>query len=487
MKDENLTVEQIMERIRKNLRERRGFVEERNSDSEFSFLEPLKWEDLPADLDKKEYQINDFLKYHDKEFVRFTYRAILKREPDPSGYDNYLSKLRFGRLDKIDIVVSICKSPEGRSKGVKVKNINYYYLRCGIKRIPIISYFIGWINALLKLPKRINNLEIENKYFYGKLSDYIEEIDNKTHVMTSNFEKIQSKLDELRQLNNVNINNHHELSNRLTELSNKLNVNINNHHELSNRLTELSNKLEESVKEIPEILEADKESYLSKAIETSFIPYADLKGKKGDHFYYLFENIFRGQREDIKNRQRYYLQYVLSIRDSSEGKLFLDAGCGRGEFLELLKENNISYLGIDTNELEMNFLRQRGFNVVKADILEYLSDTSHNLIGISSFQVIEHLEFEYIKKFIELAYDRIGYNGIIILESINPHCPYALSHFYLDTSHIRPYPPETIKFLLEWYGFKDVKITFSAPVEEKIRSKDLFMNYQDYAVIGKKT
>ena len=456
--NENLTVEEIMERIRKRLEKRQEFVGEKKS--EF-FGEMLRPENLINDLDKKEYKISDFLKYHDKEFIHFAYKAILKREPDPSGYDNYLSKLRSGKLDKIDIIVSICKSPEGRSKGVKVKNINYYYLRCGIKRIPILSYFISWINTLLKLPKRIKNLEIENKYFYGKINDYIEEIDNKIHTINLNLENIQSKFNELWQLNNTNINNYHELSNRLEELG----------------LT----------KEIPEILETTDESYLAKAVESSFIPYHDLKGNRNkDTFYYFFENIFRGQRRDIKNRQKNYLKYILSIISESDGELFLDAGCGRGEFLELLKENNIPHIGIDINELEINFLKERGFNVAKADILEYLSNTPHKFIGISSFQVIEHLEFDYIKKFIELAYNKIGHNGVIILESINPHCPYALSHFYLDTSHIRPYPPETIKFLLEWFGFKNVKIIFSAPVEERIRSKDLFMNYQDYAVIGKK-
>jgi len=477
--NENLTVEEIMERIRKKLEKRQEFVGEKKSES---FGEMLRPENLINDLDKKEYKISDFLKYHDKEFIHFAYKAILKREPDPSGYDNYLSKLRSGKLDKIDIIVSICKSPEGRSKGVKVKNINYYYLRCGIKRIPILSYFISWINTLLKLPKRIKNLEIENKYFYGKISDYIEEIDNKIHAINLNLEKIQSRFNELWQLNNTNINNYHELSNRLEELSNKLDTNINNYHELSNRLKELG-----LTKEIPEILETTDESYLAKAVESSFIPYHDLKGNRNkDTFYYFFENIFRGQRRDIKNRQKNYLKYILSIISESDGELFLDAGCGRGEFLELLKENNIPYIGIDINELEINFLKERGFNVVKADILEYLSNTPHKFIGISSFQVIEHLEFDYIKKFIELAYNKIGHNGVIILESINPHCLYALSRFYLDTSHIRPYPPETIKFLLEWFGFKNVKIIFSAPVEERIRSKDLFMNYQDYAVIGKK-
>ena len=482
--NENLTVEEIMERIRKKLEERQKFVLRESE----SFGGKPRPENLINDLDKKEYKISDFLKYHDKEFIHFAYKAILKREPDPSGYDNYLSKLRSGKLDKIDIIVSICKSPEGRSKGVKVKNINYYYLRCGIKRIPILSYFISWINTLLKLPKRIKNLEIENKYFYGKINDYIEEIDNKIHTINLNLEKIQYRFNELWQLSSSNIN-YHELSNRLEEISNELNSNINNYHELSNRLEEISNGLEEikSTKEIPEILETTDESYLAKAVESSFIPYHDLKGNRNkDTFYYFFENIFRGQRRDIKNRQKNYLKYILSIISESDGELFLDAGCGRGEFLELLKENNIPHIGIDINELEINFLKERGFNVAKADILEYLSNTPHKFIGISSFQVIEHLEFDYIKKFIELAYNKIGHNGVIILESVNPHCPYALSHFYLDTSHIRPYSPETIKFLLEWYGFKDVKIIFSAPVEEKIRYKDLFMNYQDYAVIGKK-
>jgi len=459
---DDLSVEQIMERIRKKLETQRETLKKEQ-------LRPSEKEQFEADLAKETYEMEDFLKYHDKDFIYFAYKAILKREPDPSGYNNYLFKLRNGELDKVDIVVSLCKSAEGRAKGTKVKNINFYYVKCGIKRIPVISYFLKWLNLFLKLPKVIKNLEVENKYYYGNLRDHWEKISREVQFK---IREIETKVSDLS----------HKVTEEGKEVLNKL-------ADLELKSSEVVDKLKElEVKKIPEILEADKESYLSRAIDSSHLSYPELtqKGQDKDVFFYLFENVFRGEQKDIKERQRYYLKYVLEIAKNTQGEIFLDAGCGRGEFLELLQENNIPYLGIEINEFETNFLKQKGLNVKNSDILEYLSNTNKNLMGISCFQVIEHLDITYLKKFIELAYKRIAEHGIIILESVNPHCPFALSRFYVDLTHIRPYPPETIKFLLEWYGFREVKIIFSAPVAENIRSRELCMNYQDYAVIGKK-
>jgi len=459
---DNLSVEEIMERIRRKLETQRETLKKEQ-------LRPSEKEQFEANLAKETYEMEDFLKYHDKDFIYFAYKAILKREPDPSGYNNYLFKLRNGELDKVDIVVSLCKSAEGRAKGTKVKNINFYYVKCGIKRIPVISYFLKWLNLFLKLPKVIKNLEVENKYYYGNLRDHWEKISREVQFK---IREIETKVSDLS----------HKVTEEGKEVLNKL-------ADLELKSSEVVDKLKElEVKKIPEILEADKESYLSRAIDSSHLSHPELtqKGQDKDVFFYLFENVFRGEQKDIKERQRYYLKYVLEIAKNTQGEIFLDAGCGRGEFLELLQENNIPYLGIEINEFETNFLKQKGLNVKNSDILEYLSNTNKNLMGISCFQVIEHLDITYLKKFIELAYKRIAEHGIIILESVNPHCPFALSRFYVDLTHIRPYPPETIKFLLEWYGFREVKIIFSAPVAENIRSRELCMNYQDYAVIGKK-
>jgi O-antigen chain-terminating methyltransferase len=78
------------------------------------------------------------------------------------------------------------------------------------------------------------------------------------------------------------------------------------------------------------------------------------------------------------------------------------------------------------------------------------------------------------------------HNGIIIIETINPKCSYTLNNFfYLDPSHIRPYSPDLLQFILEWYGFSDIKIIYSSPCPEEFRLKTFpEHNYMDYAVIG---
>ena len=57
--------------------------------------------------------------------------------------------------------------------------------------------------------------------------------------------------------------------------------------------------------------------------------------------YFDFENHFRGSVEHIKEVQRQYLPYF-------QGKQHvLDIGCGRGEFLSLMQEEQIPAEGID--------------------------------------------------------------------------------------------------------------------------------------------
>jgi O-antigen chain-terminating methyltransferase len=69
-----------------------------------------------------------------------------------------------------------------------------------------------------------------------------------------------------------------------------------------------------------------------------------------------------------------------------------------------------------------------------------------------------------------------------------------LRNFYLDLSHEKPIPSETLKFLVEQAGFQQVSFHFSSPVEEdqKLQGDDqntrklnkLLYGYQEYAVIG---
>jgi O-antigen chain-terminating methyltransferase len=203
-----------------------------------------------------------------------------------------------------------------------------------------------------------------------------------------------------------------------------------------------------------------------------------------DAFYFLFENLFRGSIEEIKKRQSIYLPYVTEAHANSKGLFFLDVGCGRGEFLNLLNGQHIPAKGVDINRITIDLVKEMYVDVVLSDALEYLKTLEDDsLIGLSMFQVIEHLDFKNIRNILEIAFEKISANGVIILESVNPYCPMALGKFYLDPTHIRPYAPDLMKFVLEWHRFEKVKIIYSSPILKRLHFKQ---NYQDYAVVGTK-
>jgi len=99
-----------------------------------------------------------FLEYHDVEFVRNAYREILKREPDAQGFNHYLSKLRNGQLNKIEILGRLRYSKEGRQKQIPVKKIFIPYLTSMSYKIPIGGYLLRLLTAFLRLPIILRNI-----------------------------------------------------------------------------------------------------------------------------------------------------------------------------------------------------------------------------------------------------------------------------------------------------------------------------------------
>jgi O-antigen chain-terminating methyltransferase len=105
------------------------------------------------------------------------------------------------------------------------------------------------------------------------------------------------------------------------------------------------------------------------------------------------------------------------------------------------------------------------------------------------------------------------YGFYLIAETVNPLSFSSFANFYIDLTHIKPVHPETLKFLLESTGFREVKPVFSSPLPETMRLQKLVPNEgatdlerhqvdiynrniemlnatlygaQDYAMIGKK-
>jgi SAM-dependent methyltransferase len=179
--------------------------------------------------------------------------------------------------------------------------------------------------------------------------------------------------------------------------------------------------------------------------------------------YTAFENRFRGRDEEVKKQLS---QYVSCFR--KDGGV-LDLGCGRGEFLELLREAGIEAAGVDSNGLMVDICLDKGLHCRKGDILEYLAKRPDGTVGgIFSSQVIEHLPPHYLKRLIELSRLKLSPGGTLVFETINPLSVFALVQvYYLDLSHRNPVHPQALKFMLEAAGFEDVEIKYSSPLERE--------------------
>jgi glycosyltransferase involved in cell wall biosynthesis/SAM-dependent methyltransferase len=165
--------------------------------------------------------------------------------------------------------------------------------------------------------------------------------------------------------------------------------------------------------------------------------------------YRGFEDLFRGSEQMIRDRQRVYLPLLAGHEP------VLDAGCGRGEFLDLLKAAGIAYRGVDLDSDMVARCREKGHeNVEQGDLLELIERTPPNSLGaIFSAQVIEHLEFAQLRRFLELGLSRLRPGGLLIVETVNPHSAAALKAFWVDPTHEHPLFPETMLALCGLAGY----------------------------------
>jgi O-antigen chain-terminating methyltransferase len=151
----------------------------------------------------------------------------------------------------------------------------------------------------------------------------------------------------------------------------------------------------------------------------------------------------------------------------------VDIGCGRGEFLSLLKDARVSARGVDTNRDMIAEARTRGLDVVEGDALDYLASLPDASIGgaIAS-QVIEHLEPPYVVKLLAVAFNKLRPGAPIVLETINPACWLAFFSSYLrDFTHVWPVHPETLQYLLQAAGFSRVEIRYTAQAPDSVRMR----------------
>lgn len=357
---------------------------------------------------------------------------------------------------------------------------------------------------------RVNDaIQFAKKVMRRILSWYTRSLHQFTFAVARVLEEMLRALASLQlQVNTIKLK-HAEQSQAVTELQGRVNAIAGGVQDMGQQLQDMGQQLHElRLLRIEERLRSQELKV--RRLETSNGPGATrvitprqeprINAPQLPFDYFLFEEYHRGSESLIKERQRHYVKYF-------EGQEPVwDLGCGRGEFLELLREADIVAQGVESSPDAFHLCKEKGLKVTQTDLFTFLEDAEDESAGgIFAAQVIEHLPVELQLRFVDLCYSKLKPGSALVLETINPECLFALvRNFYLDPTHIRPVHPEMLRFAMESKGFCRMKVRFSGPVEGKylelpnwpsdsqndgITKALMALNhfafgFQDYAIVG---
>ena len=452
--------------------------EEKDPAPDFCRLGSTPVENISFDDDVSK---EDLLKLHGEDFLNQAYISILHRTPDFQGKSAYLDKLQNGELAKIEILGRLRYSKEGRLKNVHIKNLLLPFLIKTLFRIPLFGTGLRIIAAILNFPIILKNIQrIENT----AIAKYrlIEEKERKAQALSLKLNE------EIEKLKADFIQTRSELADEHSAVKSELFRQIrDNKVMLLDMQRRLNVFFEEAGQKLPKSISSEPVSN-----DTPANMMVKDENFLFDSMYLSFEERFRGKEEDIKERMKIYLPYVQEICKKSKDTTVLDVGSGRGEWLGLLKENQIAATGVDLNTMMVEKCCSAGLDVVRSDALAFLRTIeSDTLSVITGFHIVEHLPVNTMISLLDESFRVLKPGGMVIFETPNPeNIIVGACDFYTDPSHKSPIPPSTLSYMIEARGFINIE-TLRLHPDDSIRIEDPFLSYwftigKDYAVIGYK-
>ncbi len=507
---DGLDLAQLMDQIRKDAEKRKrnslkngvspfyrqlmsqgfdGLLSQRNS--------PLPDLKLQPPLEKREqYQLSDLLGFHDEAFISNAYRVILKREPDDAGFAQYLKHLRSGRYSKIDILRSLRFSPEGRNANVQIKGLGRFTYFRKLYRVPVAGYLLRLAVAVVRLPVLITHhrqLEAHTAAQLERVANHVNEaVAYLAEANRKQAEVTRRQLDHIHEQLRLHIDS---LINEQEKLSSRFDEQVHVQERHGAELQALKAQLEDYIVRLQHsrMAIAQQEARLSHLLEPSAksLPQSVLTQtaeNEEDHLldslYFSLEDVLRGTSEQIKEEVKVYLP-VLKNAGITSG--ILDVGCGRGEWLEVLKEERLQARGIDQNRIVLQRCRDLSLDVVESDALTYLGSLAdESLNAVTAFHFAEHLELKTLVRFLDEAGRTLKPGGLLILETPNPeNLVVGSCNFYLDPTHKNPIPIPTMQLLVEARGFRCQEVMkLHAITSTKIEVTDQLTSHLNHFLYG---
>lgn len=414
-----LPVDEIMRRVRREIARHGGEPLPDSALQDQDTGEFLRWRSSAYRLAEKEaYVLSELLDFSDADFISVAYRAILRRSPDEEGYRHFLSDLRSGSTSKVEVLGAIRWSAEGKARGVHVDGLLAPYIVHRWRRKPLIGPVLRWLHALARLSSLPDRLAAA--------------------------ESAQAR--ELQQLGRA--------FNRSTE-------------EMLRQQAALDRRLR-AVE--PLVEEVDRRAAMVEPLVERLIAWMDrLQAEERrsadavralEPLYAAFEDQFRGERALVRARVEPFLAWMREAGAGTMEAPVIDIGCGRGEWLELLRDHGLVGRGIDLNQIFIGMCRARGLDVDEGEAIASLKAMPTGSVGaVTSMHLVEHLPFERMIEMLDEIHRVLRPGGLILLETPNPeNLSVGSCYFYMDPTHRNPLPPQMLRWIVEARGFDNTRI-----------------------------
>ncbi|MBD9468877.1 methyltransferase domain-containing protein [Pseudoxanthomonas sp. PXM01] len=450
--------------------------------------------------EKSAYALQELLQYDDEQFVEVAYQTILRRPADETGFQHYCHQLRAGGVSKVEVLGNLRWSEEGMQRGVHVDGLLLPYKVQQWRHRRWLGPVLEWAYTLARLPRLARQQAISSTYGVHEtrrigqlLNQVVDGVGTQADAIAHRLSEMSA---ELHALEGRALALSNEQTGRIDKIDERLTVEF--EHEsgaapasrvtlgarvgvLEERIREIASGIEvrlaaleqassgthQRAEERLDALEgactllAERISELAASIPPAApLPKAEPDKRNLDALYAAFEEAFRGSNELVRTRVRPYLADVAGAVVAGQDAPIVDIGCGRGEWLEVLRDAGYRARGIDSNQVFVQACRAKGLDVTEGDAFEVLKQMPDSSVaGVTSIHLIEHLGFESLIDFLDESHRILRPGGILIMETPNPENVLVGSNwFYMDPTHRNPLPPGLMFWLTRSRGFTDVRV-----------------------------
>ena len=137
----------------------------------------------------------------------------------------------------------------------------------------------------------------------------------------------------------------------------------------------------------------------------------------------------------------------------------LELACGRGEFLELLRDAGVAAHGVDRDEGMVEAAVAAGLDVQLGDALGWLRDHgTASVAGVFSAHFVEHVQPDELEEIVAESARVLAPGGVFVAATPNAACLSVLGHdFWRDPTHVRFYDPRLLAFYCAKVGLEVVE------------------------------